>query len=235
MRLFCLPYAGGGAGIFRNWERHIPSVIEVCAVQLPGRERRLDESLFTEARPLAAAISQGLAGHIDKPFAFFGHSMGAILSFEIAHLLKRRCGVEPVHLFISGRRAPQLPNKDHATYTLPDQEFIEEVRRLNGTPVEVLENPELMELIRPILRADFQLCQTYQYAEREPLSCPITVFGGLGDNDVSREQMDCWREHTTASFSLRMLPGDHFFLHTSESTLLQVISRELLRTKSLAV
>lgn len=230
LRLFCFPYAGGGAGIFRGWERRIPPSVEICPVQLPGRERRLREKLFTRARPLVEATAEGILGYLNKPFAFFGHSMGAILGFEIAHLLRTQLNVEPVHLFLSGRRAPQFPGADKISYNLPEAEFREELRRLNGTPVEVLDNPELMQLISPIIRADFEVCQTHENSDRQPLSCPITGFGGLNDNGVSREQIEGWREHTTGPFSLRMLPGGHFFLRESESVLLQVIARDLLQS-----
>lgn len=233
LRLFCFPYAGGEALIFRNWAESLPSSVDVYAVQLPGRGGRMTEPLFTSLPPLIGVTVQALLPHLDKPFAFFGHSMGALISFELARLLSREKGRQPAHLFVSGRRAPQLADKERITYNLPKQEFIEELRRLKGTPDEVIEQPELMEVMLPIVRADFKLCQTYVYSPGPPLSCPITAFGGLEDKEVTREHLEAWREQSSATFSLRMLPGDHFFLRESESMLLTILSRELSRLVSL--
>jgi medium-chain acyl-[acyl-carrier-protein] hydrolase len=176
---------------------------------------------------LITALYQELLPYLDKPFVFFGHSLGALLSFELARKLSQDCQLEPLHLFVSGRSAPQLPDTRPTTYSLPDEEFVKELRRLNGTPAEVLDQPELLQLIAPTLRADFELCETYEHLTAPPLKCSITALGGLYDEDVPREKLEPWREHTSASFSLKMLPGDHFFLHSSESMLLQILTLEL--------
>jgi len=147
--------------------------------------------------------------------------------------LRREHGPGPVHLFVSGRRAPQVPDPDPPTYNLPEPEFLEELRRLNGTPKAVFEHPELMQLMIPILRADFELVQTYMYLPEPPLDCPISAFGGLQDEDVTREHLEAWRDQTTASFSLQMFPGDHFFLHTAQAFLLQTIACKLQPVRSL--
>lgn len=170
LRLLCFPYAGGGANIFRTWQDNLPTTVEVCPVQLPGRERRLLEPPFTDLRFLVEAAARALLLYLDRPFAFFGHSMGATISFELARHLRQEKNVKPVHLFVSGRRAPQLPERHASTYDLPGAEFLEELRRLKGTPKEVLEHPELMELMLPLLRADFELIQTYQYSAAHGLS-----------------------------------------------------------------
>jgi medium-chain acyl-[acyl-carrier-protein] hydrolase len=226
LRLFCFPYAGGGAAVFRSWVDRMPHTIEVCPVQLPGRETRLAESPFNRLSTLVEAAAQALLPYLDKPFAFFGHSMGALISFELARQLRRQHGPQPVHLFVSARLPPQIPDKSPRTYDLPEAEFINELRSLDGTPKEVLEHPELMGLMLPMLRADFAVCQTYNYVYEPPLNCPLTVFGGLQD-ETDRESLEPWREQTIASFSLRMLPGDHFFLHAARSQLIRVISQEL--------
>jgi medium-chain acyl-[acyl-carrier-protein] hydrolase len=227
LRLFCFPYAGGGALIFRTWPDGLPQTVEVCAVQPPGRETRLKEPPFTQLPPLVQALAPVLRPYLDKPFAFFGHSMGAIISFELARHLRREPGPQPLQLFVSGRRAPQVPDTDDLTYNLPEPEFMEELRRLNGTPQAVLEHPELMKLMIPTLRADFELIQTYAYTPEPPLDCPLSVYGGLQDEDVSREHLEGWREQTTAAFVSRMFPGDHFYLHTSQQLLLRTLSQEL--------
>jgi medium-chain acyl-[acyl-carrier-protein] hydrolase len=167
--------------------------------------------------------------YLDRPFAFFGHSMGAIICFEIArHLRKEQLG-GPLHLFVSGRRAPQRPASRPPTYDLPEPEFLKHLQHLDGTPKEVLEHPQLMQLMLPLLRADFSVSQTYAHREGPPLDCPITAFGGERDDEVSREDLEAWREQTTASFSLRMFPGGHFFLHSSQTEMLGIITRGLLK------
>lgn len=178
-------------------------------------------------RALVEAMTPALLHRLDKPFAFFGHSMGAIIGFEIARLLRRKHYPQPLHLFVSGRRAPQIPDPNPPTYDLPHLDFLRELRRLNGTPQEVLENPEMMALMLPILRADFTLTQTYSYSAEPPLDCSVSAFGGLQDNEVDPEYLEAWREQTTGSFSLQMFAGDHFFLNASQPQLLQALSREL--------
>jgi medium-chain acyl-[acyl-carrier-protein] hydrolase len=227
LRLFCFPYAGGGALIYRTWPPSLPEGVEVYAAQLPGRGTRLRENAYTKLSSLVDAVATELTRYLDKPFAFFGHSMGALIGFELAHKLRIDLGVEPVHLFISGTWAPQSRETNRRTYNLPDDELIEELRRLNGTPKELLEHPELVQLMLPVLRADFEVCQTHIYPPRRPLTCPITVFGGLQDNEVTSQRLEGWREHTAGPFSLEMLSGDHFFLHASEKTLLRRVSQEL--------
>jgi medium-chain acyl-[acyl-carrier-protein] hydrolase len=227
LRLFCFPYAGGAARIFRSWSQRLPPSVEVCAVQLPGRGSRLREPPFTDLDALIRALAAALLPYLDQPFAFFGHSMGALIGFELAQRLRVRESPGPIQLFVSGHRAPQLERDELPSYDLPEPEFLEELRRINGTPGEVLEHPELIQLMLPLLRADFKVVQDYLYAPRQPLDSPIMAFGGLQDADVSREQMAAWREQTTAEFSLHMLPGDHFFVHTSEALLLEVLSRRL--------
>jgi len=227
LRLFCFPYAGGAALTFRTWSNSLPMAFEVCPVELPGRGKRITSAPFTRLQPLVQAIAQALLPHLDKPFAFFGHSMGGLVSFEVARLLRKKYGLNPVHLFVSGYRAPQVPDPDPPIHALPEPEFLEELRRLNGTPEAVLENAELMQLLLPALRADFAVIETYAYIPESPLDCPITAFGGLQDREVSCDHLEAWREQTHAAFSLQMLPGDHFFLHSAQPLLLQSLSQEL--------
>jgi medium-chain acyl-[acyl-carrier-protein] hydrolase len=226
LRLFCLPYAGGGSSIFRRWPQGLPSNVEVCTLQLPGRESRLHEMPFQRLLPLAETVAEAMLPHLDDPFALFGHSMGAKIAFEVARYLRKKYELEPVHLFVSGARAPQLPSTEPPTYNLPEPEFLEKLESLNGTPKEVLEQPELLELVIPLLRADFEVVQTYEYLPGPLLSCPITAYGGLQD-EVDRDHLEGWGNHTISSFKLRMLPGDHFFLKSSEHLLLRSLASEL--------
>jgi medium-chain acyl-[acyl-carrier-protein] hydrolase len=205
----------------------MPPGVEVCAVRLPGREARLAEPAFKSIRPLVAALAEPLLPHFDKPFAFFGHSMGAKVAFELARYLRSTRGVEPVHLFVSGCKGPRLPRDGRPIHGLPEAEFIEELRRLNGTPPEVLEHPELMRLMLPLLRADFELVETYEYLPGPLLDCPVSAYGGLEDVDVPGEQLGEWGAETNGAFNQRMFPGGHFYLHAARERLLQMISLDL--------
>ena len=227
LRLFCFPYAGGSALAFRKWPQHLPPGVEVWAAQLPGRGSRIREPPYSSLTAMVEDLAVAIRPHLDRPFAFFGHSMGAMISFELARLLRRQGGAAPAHLFVSGRRAPQIPDTDPPTYNLPDAELVEELRRLNGTPPEVLEHPELMGLMLPLLRADFEVVETYSYQPGPPLDCRLSAFGGLQDEDVTREHLDGWREQTTSHFAVRMFEGDHFYLHLAEPLLLRAVARDL--------
>ncbi|MDB9371991.1 thioesterase II family protein [Nodularia sphaerocarpa] len=225
LRLFCFPYAGGGASIFREWYKQLNSEIEICAVQLPGRENRLIEAPFNHLQPLINALSQEILPNLNQPFAFFGHSMGGLICFELARYLQQKHDLKPLHLFISGARAPHIPERKPPIHSLPQPEFIQELRRLNGTPAAVLENRELMEFLSPTLRADFAILETYIYTESAPLSCGITALGGLEDTEVTPEELAAWKQHTSGNFSMEMLPGNHFFLHSHRVQLLELLSK----------
>lgn len=227
LRLFCFPYAGGGASVFRPWSGFLPMEIEICSIQLPGREIKLLEPPFTRLSPLVQTLAQVLRSYLEMPFAFFGHSMGALISFELTRELRRQRMQSPAHLFISGNRAPQLPDPDPPVHQLPESEFVEEIRNLDGTPEEILQNAEFLELFVPLLRADFAISETYVYTKDEPLDCPISVFGGLEDSEVSRDELEAWRFQTRSSFTLRMFSGNHFFLKSTGTLFLQVLSQYL--------
>ena len=227
LRLFCFPYAGGGATIFRTWQSELSQEVEVCPVQLPGRGRRLKEATYTDIHTLIHDLAHGLFPFLNKPFAFFGHSMGATISFELTRYLSREHHLMPRQLFVSGRRAPHMPATHAPTWNLPDAEFLVALRDLKGTPHEALEHPELMELLLPLLRADFELSETYTYSNGPLLNCPISIYGGEEDDDVTREHLEAWGELTTGRISLKMFPGDHFFLNTAQSALLRTLSQEL--------
>jgi medium-chain acyl-[acyl-carrier-protein] hydrolase len=230
LRLFCFPYAGGSSLIFRTWANSLPKSVEVCPVELPGRGIQMKSSLFTRMEPLVDAIAPILLPYLDKPFAFFGNSMGGLLSFELARQLRKKHGINPVHLFVSASRAPQIPSPKPPIHALPDTEFKEELHRLNGTPDSVLQNIELMQLLIPILRADFAVLETYVYAQEPPLECPITAFGGLQDEEVSLEELQAWRSHSEAAYKLQMFPGNHFFIQSEQPLLLQTLAQHLKET-----
>jgi medium-chain acyl-[acyl-carrier-protein] hydrolase len=225
MRLFCLPYAGGSGHIFYPWRDKLPKTVELGIIQLPGRATRMSETPFRQMAPLVAALTTALQDHLDKPFCLFGHSMGAAVAFELARALEGQ-GHCVEKLFVGGRRAPQVSDPDDPTWQLPEAEFIAELKRLNGTPAEVLAHAELMQLMLPLLRADFELSETYQYRQKAPLSCDITVFAGEGD-DITVDDQQAWCTQTQAAFALRWLPGDHFFLHSCETEFLQLLATDL--------
>ncbi|MGB9177756.1 MAG: thioesterase II family protein [Pyrinomonadaceae bacterium] len=227
LRLFCFPYAGGGAILFQHWSKSLPHTVEVCPVQLPGRGNRWHEPPFTSLLPLVREVALGLLPYLDKPFVFFGHSMGALISFELARLLRREGKPMPEHLFVSSNNAPQIGSTLPPIYDLPEPELMEELRRLNGTPKAAFEHPELMKLVLPLVSADFSVCQTHVYTDEPPLDCPISVFGGTLDPDVSREHLVQWQHQTTSAFSLQMFEGDHFYLHTARQQFLNTLSQEL--------
>jgi medium-chain acyl-[acyl-carrier-protein] hydrolase len=212
---------------FRQWPSGLPPAIEQWTVQLPGRAARLSEPPFDKLEPLVDAARFGLLPYFDRPFAFFGHSMGALVAFELAHALRRDGIGGLVHLLVAGRRAPHLADTDEPFYSLPDDEFRKELRQLKGTPPDVLDHPEIMELMMPVLRADFAACETYVYRRRPPLQVPISAYAGVHDEHVSVPLMEAWHEHTAAGFALRRFPGDHFFLHSAAGPLLQAISLDL--------
>jgi medium-chain acyl-[acyl-carrier-protein] hydrolase len=227
LRLFCFPYAGGAASTFSSWSKSLTSDVDICPIELPGHGYRLAERPFNRLKPLIKELAQTLLPYLDRPFAFFGHSMGGLVSFELAHKLSTDYNLSPIHLFVSGRRAPQIPESEPPIHHLPEPEFLNELRRLNGTPEAVLKNAELMELFQPILRADFAAIETYVYTPKPRLNCPITVLGGLQDFEVSCENLEAWREQTNANFSIQIFQGDHFFIHSNRSTLLQFLNQEL--------
>jgi len=227
LRLFCFPYAGGGTAIYRSWITHLPSDIEVCPVKLPGREDRLREPPYTRLFPLVQTLSDVLKPYMNVPFAFFGHSMGALISFELARELRRQNRVEPVHFFVSGRRAPHLPDPDSPIHNLPEAEFIEELKSLNGTPDAILQDPELMKLFLPVLRADFSILETYSYKTELPLNCSITTFGGSRDRKANQNDLSAWREQTSSNFIQSIFPGDHFFFQSMKTLFLDTMSQNL--------
>ena len=197
-------------------------------MRLPGREARLAEPPFTRADDLVPAVAEALEPLLDLPYALFGHSMGALAAFELARELRRRGRALPVRLLLSGARAPERPNPDPPLGHLSDEDFLAEVRgRYDGIPGAVLENPELVQLLLPCLRADFAVFETYSYREEPSLDCPISAYGGLDDPRVSEDDLRAWSRQTTRPLTPRMFPGDHFFLHGAEAAVQRAVSEEL--------
>ena len=227
LRLLCFPHAGAGVSIYRKWPDLLPTDIELWGVQLPGREARFRDVLVDSAPPIVAAVAAEFPPAPELPFALFGHSMGALLAFETARILRRDRGLLPVCLAVSGNRPPHLQEQGPRTFDLPKAGFLEALRRMNGMPPEMLDSPEWRDLLIPILRADLRVCQTYRYTPAAPLGCPIAAFGGMDDVEAPPEVLSPWGEHTTARFHAEILPGGHFYLQTSEARFLETLSAAL--------
>jgi surfactin synthase thioesterase subunit len=227
LRLFCFPYAGGGASVFRSWHSLLPMQVEICPIQLPGRENRLNETPFKRLSVLVDELVDVLLPVFDMPFAFFGHSMGALVGFELTRRLRQYNQPLPFQLFTSGSGAPQMPNQKSPIHQLPKEEFIAAVKYLKGTPDEVWQHEELVKILLPYLRADFEICESYIYQPEAPLSIPITVYGGRQDPKVGIEQLGAWSKQTINSCVVHLFPGGHFFLHNSREQLLMTLSQDL--------
>lgn len=224
MRLFCFPYAGGSAALFHAFADNLPRGIELWAANLPGHGSRLNETPMTDlmasADRLAAALVS-LTGRI--PFALWGHSMGARLAFEIVRLLRLRDWPMPQQLIVTAGPAPQLPQRKRGWHTLPDEKLVAELRKYNGLPLELLDEPQVLALFLPALRADLRMLETAVYEEDRPLTIPITVLGGNQDPLVNVKELEAWREQTNGRFRLTLLDGDHFFLHAAQAYILDGI------------
>ncbi|MFF2012625.1 thioesterase II family protein [Streptomyces sp. NPDC058195] len=227
IRLFCLPYAGGGASAYRAWPGLAPAHVRVHPLELPGRGTRWGETPVGGMPLMTEMLADALAGHLDRPYALFGHSMGALIAFELTRALRARGLPQPAHLFVSGSDAPDLPRGRRPIHAAPDAEVLEELRFLGGTPSELLEDPALMKLVLPALRADFSLLETYRYHAQPPLAVPLTVFGGDADPLVASGQLHRWLRQTSAASRLVVLPGEHFFLHSAVADVLAEVAGDL--------
>lgn len=228
LRLFCFPYAGVGASTYRTWPAGLPADVDLCAVQPPGRETRLRERPFEDMEALVEALAERIRPYLDLPYAFFGHSMGACVAFELARGLARGGAPPASCLLVSGRRAPRLPNPEPPIHRLPDDDFIAEIRRrYGGIPEQVVRHPDLLALLLPGLRADLTALERYVHEVGEPLACPLLALGGTTDPCVSVSELEAWRAETTGAFLLRLLPGGHFYLQDARSQLLEIVTAAL--------
>ncbi len=223
-RLFIFPYAGGAPSSFNKWTAEFPKDIEVSIAHYPGRGSRFNEPPIKEFFVLIEEIANAIQPVLDKPFFFFGHSLGAVLAFELA----RRLNSQPQILFVSACGAPHVPNPNHSIHALSDSEFINSLQELNGLPAEVASNAELMELLLPALRADFEAIENYRYTSNErQLECPIVAFGGAGDSHVDYARLESWDHHTSGSFKTEFFPGDHFFINTTRQSVITSMIAEI--------
>lgn len=224
MRLFLFPYAGGAPAAFNKWPAEFPNSIETHIVHYPGRGSRFNETPIKSIDILVEEISHAIQPLLDKPFFFFGHSMGSILAFELSHQLK----LQPQILFVSACGAPQLPDPNPSIHLLPDSEFIKSLQEFNGLPADAMNNPELMQLLLPTLRTDFEAFGNYAYRSSEPrLTCPVIALGGSDDAHVRRDRLEGWAYHTSGNFKAHYFPGDHFFINAARQLVTGAITDEV--------
>ncbi|MFI7075460.1 thioesterase II family protein [Micromonospora sediminicola] len=230
-RLFCFPHAGAGAGYFAEWPALLPPEVELVAVQLPGREDRLTEPAPTSLDMTVRTVAVALRPYLQGSYAFFGHSGGALLAFELARLLRKR-RLRPQHLFVSGQPAPDSPAGVPRIHSLPDEQFRHELIRLDGMSADVVADEQLMRLLLPTLRADFTLWENYRYRPEPPLDSAITVLGGDADERAPIDSLHAWRAHTTRACTVRTFPGGHFYLNQAADEITGAIGAALLGRES---
>lgn len=228
LRLFAFPYAGRGASLFFPWRAALPDWIELVAVQLPGREGRISDPAFARLDMIVAALLPAIMPLLDRPYAFFGHSMGALLSYELARALRRQRASAPVALALSGRRAPTMPDPHPPLHVLTDAAFIDTIcNRYDGIPQIVRDEPELMRLLLPTLRCDVEAVETYEARPESPLNMPFLLYGGTDDHHAPHDSLAAWRALTTGEAPLRQFPGGHFYLQAEQAALLNDLTGRL--------
>ncbi len=227
-RLFCFPYAGGNAFSFARWQEDLDPSIEVCAIQAPGRGARIAEPPIDELPALLRALAPEVVRFDDMPFSFFGHSVGALVAFELTRYLRLHGMRLPGRLIVSGCQAPQFRSPSRGLHALSDDAFLQVLRQYAGTPPEVLESRELMQLLLPTIRADFSLAENYRYRYTPLLPLPISVFAGTTDENKAPGQVDGWQKETSCACDVSWFEGGHFFLNERRDAVLQRIGGILL-------
>jgi medium-chain acyl-[acyl-carrier-protein] hydrolase len=227
LKLFCFPYAGGSAAVFRPWSRAASSDVEICAIQYPGHGHRYQERSCTRIAEIVHGLVSTVSSEMDRPSAFFGHSMGALVAYELARELHRRGGPRPLVLFLSARAGPAVKRTRTALHLLSGRALQDALRRMDGTPPEILENDDLMDLVEPLLRADFEACYTYEHARHPILDIPVHALGGVGDHDTPRAQLAGWADVVQAPVAVRMFTGGHFFIHECPADVISYLITEL--------
>ncbi|MER5218568.1 alpha/beta fold hydrolase [Streptomyces sp. NPDC002838] len=228
LRLICVPYAGGGTAAFQGWSELLPDTVEPWFLRLPGREARFREEPRTDVPVLVKEAAAVLGPALDGPYALFGHSLGALIAFELARELRRSYGKEPSHLTVSARSAPHLPLRHAVVHQLPDDLLLEALdRRFNAIPPAIRDDPQMRALYLPVLRADVTLLETYAHTPAASLSCPITAYGGEDDPEFQAVELEGWQRHTASAYRLRMFPGGHFFLNPQRAELVADVTEDL--------
>jgi len=228
LRLFCFPYAGSSAVVtYKFLVDNLPEFIDVCPVELPGRGARMMETLIDNLDVVIDEATEAIQDFIDIPFIFFGHSMGALISYELTHSLIQKYSAKPSKLYMSAHKAPFLERSGPIMHKLEANKFTDELVKMDGISKEIMQHKELMELVLPIIRNDYLVCETYKYKQKELLDIPITVFGGSYDKDITENDLLAWSKITSADFNHFMIQGDHFFILKQKDYFLKLFSRIL--------
>lgn len=235
LRAFCFPFAAGSAAAYNDWSRWLPPYVSVVPLDYPGHGRRFGQRPLAAIDEITSVFAREIMGKLEGPFAFFGHSMGALVAFELARELRRRHAPLPRKIYVAASRPPisfRTPNSGPHLSALSDEELRDRLGRLGGTPIELLENDELMDLMLPIVRSDLTACEDYVYRPETPLPCPITALGGASDHTFDQSELTLWREMTSAEFEVVRIPGGHFFLSTHSAQLMKWLCADMLRMLS---
>lgn len=225
-RLFCMHYAGGGAMTFRNWGKLVADDLDVVALQLPGRETRYSEKAYVDMRPLVSDLVTAIEHLLDMPYIFFGHSLGALISFEVIREIRRRGNTLPELFIPSGHHAPHMPDRKPPIYDADDEQFRRRLQLYDGTPAEILNDDDFFRVFMPVFRADFQVLGTYKYTNEMPLDCPILALDGTQDATVNENELYGWEQHTSRQFRYRRFVGGHFFIKPNENQITRLINEE---------
>jgi acyl transferase domain-containing protein/surfactin synthase thioesterase subunit/SAM-dependent methyltransferase/acyl carrier protein len=226
-RLFCFSPAGAGASLYQSWLNKFPENIEVCPIQLPGRENRLSETPLTRLKPLVENLAAAIEPYLDRPFAFFGHSVGGLIAFELTRYLRKNSQEQPSCLFVAASRPPQLPDLSNPLHNLGDAPLLEALQRWQGIPAAIAEDESAIKLYLPTIRADLAVLETYFYRQEEPLDCPIVAFGGLEDPTLNKGELTAWQQQTRRQFTLKMFSGNHFFVGENTTPIIETIIHTL--------
>jgi surfactin synthase thioesterase subunit len=226
VRLVCLPHAGGTAGSFAGWRELLPATVELVAVQYPGRQDRLGDAPIEEMAQIADEVTSALLPLLDLPLVLFGHSMGSGLAYEVAGRLERDHGFQVDRIFVSARPAPHRIDGEHR-HRLSDEDLVAAMRGLGGPDAEVYDHPALLPLILPPLRADLRLLDRYRPEQLDPVSAPITAFGGESDETCPVAELASWQDATSAHLSTRIFPGGHHYLRECAQDVVETICLEI--------
>lgn len=228
MVLFCLPYAGGSESIYYKWKRCLNYSIELEPIELKGRGKRFNETFYESLEEAVYDIFENIKAKIaDDDFAIYGHSMGSLLAYELYYKLYNENVKMPKHIFFSGYKPPSIAREERQIYLLPDDEFIKEVIDLGGTPEELVENEELLQLFIPILRSDFRILENYIYREKkDKIQCDISILNGKED-DITLEEILAWKNHAGRNFKVYNFEGNHFFINTNVENITNIINKTL--------